>query len=255
MNDLSNLKFFIPKGKNFQRGEVLTTPEKKPSSVLVSPVPVQRKSDSDNSVSVSNDKKTPIKGLFIGAKKDIPVYSFYVDSYGDLVMHGILTRTRKIIYDTPVGHPEEFKLIHESYQVSETVCSGEFTISNQQYIKKELIANSGTVIITEPMYVETVTDTDIEENDNTVTRTRTVHKALTGDILTLCSLTYGDGRKVREHETSKGIVEYVAQNKPKEGGGFIYEGILTCAKENEALAISIIKNIVKEWKKSTICWE
>ena len=256
MNNLENLKFFIPKGKNFQRGDVLTTPIEKttdvktPSSVIVAPAPVLRiKQENDNTVSHSNEKKTPIKGLFIGVNKDIPVHSFYIDSDGDLHMFGIFSRTRKIIYDTPVGHPEEFKLIHESFNHCETVCKGDFTISNQQYIKKELVANSGTITFIEPVYVESENDTDTEIEE-TVIRTRSINKALTGDVIELCDINYGYYRK---HKVLLDTVfSYRHDNKVVPGQKTIYEGVLSCNTANEQIARDIIKQMMNIDKKAFV---
>ena len=246
--------FILPKGKNFKRGEVLTTPTEKtdiktPSSVIVAPAPVLRiKQENDNTVSHSNEKKTPIKGLFIGVNKDIPVHSFYIDSDGDLHMFGIFSRTRKIIYDTPVGHPEEFKLIHESFNHCETVCKGDFTISNQQYIKKELVANSGTITFIEPVYVETA-ETDIEENDSkeTLIRSRAVSKSLTGDVIELCEINYGYYRKHKQMFDT--LFSYKHDNKITPGEKTIYEGILICKTTDIDMAKDLIKQVLHIDKK------
>lgn len=213
---MSKLPFFVP--AMTKTVEVLTTPIAKKSNVLIP----HAKKDIEEKPHV----KQPIKNLFMGAANDIPVLSYYVDSMGDLNMYG---------------------KIGES-SLCETTNKGDFTIS----------AN-GTITFIDAVYVEN-TDTDTDETEVHVTKKRNISAPITGDIVTLCSLTYGDARKIfRNHITNKvrmeGIFDYVAQNKDKIGGGLIYEGVLVCSNDKVEEATLLIKDMLKEYSKHTICWE
>lgn len=220
---MSAKTFVLPTGNNNR--VVLTTPNVKKSNI----VPPVVKEVKVKEVEIATTEKQPIKNLFIGENKDIPVYSFYVDTYGDLIM---FAKNDKQFY-------------------SETVVAGDFTITDVN----PKIANSGNITFLE--YVaDTTVNTDTEDTDTKVVRTRTTK--ITGDVINLCEINYGYARKLFIHKSINGIniddiITYNSNNRVTTEKTY-YEGILSCSISNEDMAKDLIGKILKTDKKAFVSW-
>ena len=181
-----------------------------------------------------------IPNLFIGTNKQIPVYTFYIASDGDMVLFGILDNQKV----------SELVLCSEIVNELGPEMVTRLKIKDIFKTDKDL----AKLNIDLDNYVAPIIETPISAPTN---RTRII-KSVNPDMVELAELTYGEARRDYIHKEFQGIniddyIIYDGRNIQKDGKT-IYQGILMCDKVNEAAAIKLIKDIIATQKKTTICF-
>ena len=95
-----------------------------------------------------------------------------------------------------------------------------------------------------------------EPSSKRTINTRTKIK-FSGDEVELCKINYGYARKFFIHKVFNGveidsIIKYEPRNYKNEKNKTIYEGILTCVKENLDIAKDLISNVITD--KTIVEW-
>ena len=179
-----------------------------------------------------------IPNLFIGANKQIPVYTFYIASDGDMVLFGILDNQKV----------SELVLCSEIVNELGPEMVARLKIKDIFKTDKDLTKLN----IDLDNYVAPIIETPISAPTN---RTRII-KSVNPDMVELAELTYGEARKLFIHKEFGNIniddyILYDGRNRTQDGKT-IYEGVLMCDKVNEAAAIKLIKDIMATQSKHKI---
>lgn len=107
-------------------------------------------------------------------------------------------------------------------------------------------------------HLEQVCDMNIISSSDEISNVTRVRTQKISNKISLCKINYGYSRKLFINKTFNNtdvnsIIVYEAQNK-KIPGKVIYEGVLTCAPENEVIARDLIKKILNTDKKAYVEW-
>jgi len=104
-----------------------------------------------------------------------------------------------------------------------------------------------------------LSEISISAATTTATGTRKHIKPVSDTLTEICTLSYGDYRKLFQHKQHKGtdidsIIYYVRQDYVNELQKTVYCGAMSCNPDNYELALFLIKDIAKAQKKTSIVY-